>query len=137
MLGIVKGVRMWSISSKLIQESREVSDVVDNCARLVDMEEALSENLMFITAKTIKDHLGKGLPGIGFELGFDRLLPAGSILFTVHRSNPDPFELLDRVEVKVIFTILKLGFRMFALEDRKIDLRKFTGRAPATTALIS
>jgi capsule polysaccharide modification protein KpsS len=55
----------------------------------------------------------------------------------VHRSNPDPFELFDRVKVKIIFTILKPSFRMFALEDRKIDLRKFAGRAPATTALIS
>jgi hypothetical protein len=136
-LGIVKGVRMRSIGSKLIQESREVRNVIGNWAGLVDMEEAPNENLMFIAAKAIKDQLGKGLPETSSELGFNRFLPPGSILFTVHRSNPNPFELFDRVKIKVIFTILKPSFRIGALEYRKMDLRKFAGRAPATTALIS
>jgi hypothetical protein len=126
-----------SIGSKLIKQHGVLSNIGFNRAGSVNVEKTPNEDLVLIMAKAFQDEVGKGFPRTGFKLCFNRLLLAGSILFTVHRSNPDPFEFLDKVEVKVVFTILKPGFRMFALEDRKIDLRKFSSRAPATTALIT
>jgi hypothetical protein len=60
---------------------------------------------MLVATKTLEYHLGKSLPGAGFEMGFNRLFPTSNIMFAVHGGDLNPFEWLNRVEIKVILTV--------------------------------
>jgi hypothetical protein len=81
----------------------------------------MNQGLVLVTTKSVKHQSTKPIPSHTLQPTLNRLKPARSRTFNVHRGDSDPQQWLDPVHVKVIHRTGSLQLGIFPSEHWKFD----------------